>query len=82
VSDVREKVQVLDALPQSPERRRTGRIAIASPALIPLLRGIGRLPCSCEVRRDRNLAPAIGIAVGVVVSGPIWFTIGCILHFS
>jgi hypothetical protein len=80
--DVREEVPVLDALPLRQERRRAGRMANVSRALIPLLRDEGQPTCDDEVLRDHDLAPATGIAVGVVLSGLIWFTIGCILLFG
>jgi hypothetical protein len=54
------------------ERRRPGRIATVSPALIPLLRGGTVSSPVCEERRESDLAPAIGIAVSVVISGLIW----------
>ena len=54
------------------ERRRPGRIATVSPALIPLLRGGAVSSPVCEERRESDLAPATGIAVSVVISGLIW----------
>ena len=54
------------------ERRRPGRIATVSPALIPLLRGGTVSSPVVEERRANDLAPAIGIAVSVVISGLIW----------
>ena len=54
------------------ERRRPDRRATVSPALIPLLRGgTVSLPVY-EERRESDLAPAIGIAVSVLISGLIW----------
>jgi hypothetical protein len=69
-----EVVPVLDAAPQSVERRRARRIENVSPALIPLLRGDSGLP--------PELRPATGIAISLVISGLIWFAIGCIIHFG
>jgi hypothetical protein len=54
------------------ERRRPDRITTVSPALIPLLRGGTVSSPACEERRESDLAPAIGIAVSVLISGLIW----------
>ena len=54
------------------ERRRPGRLATVSPALIQLLRGGTVSSPVCEERRESDLAPAIGIAVSVLISGLIW----------
>ena len=82
MADVREEVPISDALPISRERRRPGRIPSVNPALIPLLRGEDRPPCDYEVIQEHDLAPATGVAVSVVLSGLIWFAIGCIVYFG
>jgi hypothetical protein len=61
-------VAVEDAHPLQSERRRPGRIARVSSALIPLLRGT-TVP---EEREQNDLAPATGIAVSALISGLIW----------
>ena len=59
--------------PLSSERRRPGRIANASPHLIPLLRGASEEPPDDEEgNSDSDLAPAIGIAVTTFVAVLIW----------
>jgi hypothetical protein len=65
-------VSVEDAdLPQS-ERRRPGRVATVSRALIRLLRGV-TVPATDHAERQQNdLAPATGIAVSALISGLIW----------
>ena len=82
MADEREEVAVLNAPPSRVERRRPGRVENVSPALIPLLRGETHPPSDDEVLRKDDLAPAAGIAVSVVLSGLVWFLIGCILHFD
>ena len=82
MSGLREEVPVSDALPPRWERRRAGRTESLSPTLIPLLRGQVRPPCDDEVLREPDLAAATGIAVSVVLSGLILFTIGSIIHLG
>ena len=72
MSDSHEPSTVVDASnPQVVERRRTGRIANVSPALIPLLRGSDVLPDS-EEYPDNAMAPARGIVFGVLISVLFW----------
>ena len=57
------------------ERRRPGRIESVSPVLLPLLRdGAAPSPDHGE-RRQYDLAPVVGIAIGVLISAPIWVLI-------
>lgn len=79
--DVIEEVPVLDALPLRQERRRAGRVANVSPALIPLLRDEGQPTCDDEELRGHDLAPATGILMSVLLSSPIWVAIGRIIYF-
>ena len=68
----------------SKDRRRPGRPDQASPHLIPLLRtteieaaaasGVGE-----ELPFEDALAPAKGIAVGLLLSVPVWAVIGGIV---
>ena len=68
----------------SKDRRRPGRPDQASPQLIPLLRtaeieaaaaaGLGE-----ELPFEDALAPAKGIAVGLLLSVPVWAVIGGIV---
>ena len=58
--------------PQRVERRRPGRIAVVSPHLIPLLRGATEPLPDLKERGDSDLAPAIGIAVSVLISVLLW----------
>lgn len=58
--------------PLALERRRPGRIENVSPHLIPLLRGGTEAWPEDEERRDTDLAPAIGIAVSVLISALMW----------
>jgi hypothetical protein len=73
VSDMREPpVLAESSTPVRLERRRPGRMANVSPALIPLLRGQVRVPTDHEERRADALRPATGIAVSLLISGLIW----------
>jgi hypothetical protein len=77
VSDQREPADV-DASPslvETLERRRPGRLPAVSPTLIPLLRGETEPQPDANERWDRDLAPATGIAVGLVISGAMWVLI-------
>ena len=63
------------------ERRRPERLDHANPTLIPLLRGAlaPGLPLNdgTDPANDRGeLAPALGIIVGVVLSASLWALIG------
>ncbi len=71
------------------DRRRPGRPAQVNPTLVPLLRG--DLPADAllgdgtELVDDRgDLAPAVGVAVALGISVPLWAAIGfavrAILH--
>ena len=54
------------------ERRRPGRIESVSPHLLPLLRdGAARSPDHGE-HQQNDLTPVVGIAIGVLISIPIW----------
>lgn len=74
---------------QADDRRRPGRPAQVNPTLVPLLRG--SLPGDTLVSEDTELgddrgrlAPAVGIAVALSMSVPLWAVIGfavrAILH--
>ena len=73
MSDSHEPSTVVEASDQQVvERRRSGRIARVSPALIPLLRGSnGPSPVS-EESQEKDMAPARGIVFGVLISGLFW----------
>src|SRR5271165_2431743 len=72
VTDLLEPSIAVETRLSFSERRRPGRLATVSPALIPLLRGGTVSSPVCEERRESDLAPAIGIAVSVLISGLIW----------
>jgi hypothetical protein len=54
------------------ERRRPGRVENVSPELVPLLRGQVDLVVDTADRDPYDLAAATGIAVGSLISAPIW----------
>jgi hypothetical protein len=54
------------------ERRRPGRVERVSPALLPLLRGEAVWSPDDRDHRQHDLMPATGIAVGVLLSAPMW----------
>ncbi len=58
--------------PTRVERRRLGRIATASRALIPLLRHRPAPATNLEECQQDDLVPATGIAVSALISGLIW----------
>jgi hypothetical protein len=58
--------------PQVVERRRPGRIANVSPALIPLLRGSNAPPPDTEESLENDMAPARGIVFGALISVLFW----------
>ena len=68
----------------SKDRRRPGRSDQASPHLIPLLR-TGEIEAAAETGTgdglpfDDALAPAKGMAVGLLLSVPVWAVIGGIV---
>jgi hypothetical protein len=69
------------------ERRRPGRAAVVSPQLIPLLRGttepLPDLPLpDLKERGDSDLAPAIGIAVSVLISVLLWAVVLSIIWWA
>ena len=73
VSDMPQRSHEADAAsPLRVERRRPGRIAVVSPHLIPLLRGTTEPLPDLKERGDSDLAPAIGIAVSVLISVLLW----------
>ena len=75
MSDSYEPSTVVDASdPQVVERRRPGRIAHVSPALIPLLRDSNVLPDSGE-SPENAMAPVRGIVFGVLLSALFWATL-------
>jgi hypothetical protein len=58
------------------DRRRPGRLAQASPALIPLLRKPTQF-VDTELNSNTDpLAPARGILVGLLLSVPFWALVG------
>jgi hypothetical protein len=57
------------------ERRRPGRIDNVSPELTPLLRSQPEPLLDADDRAPYDLAAATGIAVGLLISGPIWVPI-------
>ena len=64
---------VVDASdPEVVERRRPGRIANVSPALIPLLRDGNTLSPDAEEFQEKELAPAHGIIIGALISALFW----------
>ena len=70
--DLHESSKVAEAShPLRSERRRPGRIADVSPNLIPLLRG-SDIPPDPGESPDNAMAPARGIAFGVVISVLFW----------
>lgn len=82
MSNVNEEAPELDAFPVRSERRRVGRIEKVSPALILLMRGEAAPLFDDHLVSQDNLAPAIGIAVSVLLSGLVWLLIGCSLGFG
>ena len=54
------------------ERRRPGRMESVSPVLLPLLRDGAALSPYHGERRHYDLTPVVGIAIGVIISIPIW----------
>jgi hypothetical protein len=55
------------------DQRRPGRLEHVSPALIPMLRKPGQY---VDADDSDPLAPARGIAVGLLLSAPLWALIG------
>lgn len=77
------ELQAIGGCPESmaDDRRRPGRPDHVSPTLVPLLRGDLPidLPLSdeTELAGDRgDLAPAVGVAVALGASVPLWAAIG------
>jgi hypothetical protein len=56
-----------------PDQRRPGRLGHGSPALVPLLRKPGQY---VDADDSDPLAPARSIAVGLLLSAPLWALIG------
>jgi hypothetical protein len=78
MSDLFEPV-VVEADPAIPclERRRPRRLKIVHPFLIPLLRGeAAEFELELEDIREDGLAPAIGVAMSVLISSLIWVVLG------
>lgn len=77
-------ISVATASAASRDRRRPGRPDQASPHLIPLLRtseieGAAAANPADELPLEDALAPAKGIAVGLLLSVPVWAVIGMIV---
>ena len=75
-------VPVASAAPN--DRRRPGRLDQASPHLIPLLRTAEIEAAAASVIEEElafedALAPAKGIAVGLLLSVPVWAVLGGIV---
>ena len=79
------KPDLVPVLSASKDRRRPGRTDHASPQLIPLLRTseieatAGTPGTAEELPFEDALAPAKGIAVGLLLSVPMWAAIGGIV---
>ena len=74
MASIRENVRSPASHPRL-ERRRIGREAEASPHLIPLLRGEAPASIGYDADRQDDLAPAKGIALGVVISAVFWLVL-------
>lgn len=57
-------------------RRRPGRLETVNPALIPLLHGETIAEISSDFSVQHDLAPAKGIAMGLLLSIPPWGMLG------
>jgi len=60
------------------ERRRPGRVNYTQPALIELLRpplSVASVEQAADDTAD-GLAPARGIALGIILAVPLWFALG------
>jgi hypothetical protein len=73
MSGSRKFSSVVDAYdPQVVERRRPGRIANVSPALIPLLRGDNVPSPDFEEPQEKLMTSARGMVFGTLSSGLLW----------
>jgi hypothetical protein len=70
-----------DVIQPRPERRRSGpRIANTKDVLIPLLRGDVQFPQDSAPARGDDMAPARGIALGLLISAGFWLAMFFVLR--
>jgi hypothetical protein len=72
---VNDRLWTITAEAPRVERRRSGRIGNVSPELTPLLRSQPEPLLDADDRDPYDLTAATGIAVGLLISGPIWVPI-------